>query len=444
MVSPTHKAGEVIPPEPFSLLGGSCSECLPGINQWTMPMQARGRRRSGPLLRPALRRRARLGGQRLRLRARGGRLGRAEPQRADDERALGGLLGRPRPRGALAGQPAALPAAPTRGGHAFADLYLRDASGALTPLITAEPPHRDAGSLNPNRLIVRFAAANAGPAGAFEHLAFEANDALTGAGGGHRAGGAGSERRRTAMLAGQLQPLRVVGRAASPRQRAARQRGGGGRGGDRLRAPAQRDPLRLRIGQRRQRGLRGRRARSSGARKKPATSTPAPAARRPSRCKGRRAAKKANRSPRGPASSPPPRTARGCCSATARSTRCDEGAEAYLPAADLTEDEGGLHQGGFQGILGANPALSRVYFVDTAALSGENAEHRSPQPGEDNLYLWEAGTTSFIGTLLAGDNGFSVQRRLGAWKANPATRTAQTSADGALPGLHEQGAADRL
>ncbi len=53
MVSPPQKAGEVIPPEPSTQLGGSCGDCLPGENTPTMPMQSTARRELGALPRPA-------------------------------------------------------------------------------------------------------------------------------------------------------------------------------------------------------------------------------------------------------------------------------------------------------------------------------------------------------------------------------------------------------
>ena len=49
---------------------------------------------------------------------------------------------------------------------------------------------------------------------------------------------------------------------------------------------------------------------------------------------------------------------------------------------------------------------SHVYFIAKGVLSGENAEHNSPTPGQDNLYVWQEpssvypqGHTAFIATL---------------------------------------------
>lgn len=112
----------------------------------------------------------------------------------------------------------------------------------------------------------------------------------------------------------------------------------------------------------------------------------------------------------------------------------NEAGDEYHQSADLTLDEGNIHQGGFQGILGAAEDLSRVYFVDTKALTGENAEHKSPNENggeEDNLYVWNKAQTKFIGTLVAGDGAFAAGNfSYGAWQASPSLRTAQVSRDG--------------
>lgn len=92
---------------------------------------------------------------------------------------------------------------------------------------------------------------------------------------------------------------------------------------------------------------------------------------------------------------------------------------------DLSEGEGG-----FLGISGASEDLSRIFFVDTAMLSGENPEHNSPLLGKPNLYAWSGGTTVFIGTLRDGDNKHGLGSPLGAWKAYSTGRTAQASPDG--------------
>ncbi len=103
-------------------------------------------------------------------------------------------------------------------------------------------------------------------------------------------------------------------------------------------------------------------------------------------------------------------------------------AEAYIEMADLTEG-----QGGFKGVAGTGEEageLSRVYFVDTAALAGagENERHESPQAGGDNLYFWQEGASPrYIATLSTVDDGSSF---LNTWAPSPADRTAEASPDG--------------
>lgn len=92
--------------------------------------------------------------------------------------------------------------------------------------------------------------------------------------------------------------------------------------------------------------------------------------------------------------------------------------------ADLTEGEGG-----FEGTLGASDDLSRVYFVDSEALTpaaGENANGEHAEDGKKNLYLAEGGSTTFIGILSSADNPVEA----GAWRASPGSRAAQVSPDG--------------
>jgi hypothetical protein len=94
----------------------------------------------------------------------------------------------------------------------------------------------------------------------------------------------------------------------------------------------------------------------------------------------------------------------------------DEGTE------DLT---GG--QGSFEGLLGASEDLSRVYFVDTEALtppSEENAIGEHAEAGKPNLYLSDDGDRTFIGIL----DGSQLDAR--NWEPSPARRQAQVSPDG--------------
>jgi len=88
--------------------------------------------------------------------------------------------------------------------------------------------------------------------------------------------------------------------------------------------------------------------------------------------------------------------------------------------------------GGFEGLVGKSEDLSRIYFVDTEALTPpteENAGGEAAQAGEPNLYLWEEGAVRFIAALLPDDNNTGVGK-LGVWRAAPGDRLAQASADG--------------
>ena len=73
----------------------------------------------------------------------------------------------------------------------------------------------------------------------------------------------------------------------------------------------------------------------------------------------------------------------------------------YDVAAARCEADLSKGHGGFQGILGAPADLSRVYFVDTAVLSGEEEPERRTRPsGRAQPLLPPQGATTFIATLL--------------------------------------------
>jgi hypothetical protein len=96
--------------------------------------------------------------------------------------------------------------------------------------------------------------------------------------------------------------------------------------------------------------------------------------------------------------------------------------------ADLTEGEGG-----FEGILGQSEDLSRVYFVDTAVLTGEeeNDHGAKAQAGKPNLYAWNEGESAFVATLDPQDRAISAgNATAGTWLAPPVQRTAQASPEG--------------
>jgi hypothetical protein len=98
---------------------------------------------------------------------------------------------------------------------------------------------------------------------------------------------------------------------------------------------------------------------------------------------------------------------------------------ASASCSDLTQGHGG-----FKGIAGQGRDLSRVYFVDSAVLPGENKRREEAEPGEPNLYLYEAGTgTHFIATLAPLDGG-GGNENLNDWAQAPGARTAEASPDG--------------
>jgi hypothetical protein len=96
---------------------------------------------------------------------------------------------------------------------------------------------------------------------------------------------------------------------------------------------------------------------------------------------------------------------------------------------DLTADESGVPQGGFQGLVGQSEDLSHVYFVDTAVLTEKaNEQGEEAQAGKNNLYAWNEGSTVFVATLLPKDN--AVASGGGDWGDFPSARTAEASPQG--------------
>ena len=86
-------------------------------------------------------------------------------------------------------------------------------------------------------------------------------------------------------------------------------------------------------------------------------------------------------------------------------------------------------KGGFLGILGQSEDLSHVYFLDTAVLSGAeaNSEGEVAGAGQLNLYAWQGGTTRFVARLVGQDNTSELSSD---WVLSPAARTAQASPGG--------------
>jgi hypothetical protein len=417
MVSPTQKGGEVIPPEPFTQLGSSCGDCLPGENYATQPMQSssdgesvlyEGQPFSGGL--------AAGGNEYVAERSTGGWAsqslssptitGRYEAFSPDLSR---GIL--------FQGSPALSPEAPARGGSAFGNLYLRQ-GGEMQPLITEEPPNRD-----PGNFAIRFGGANAGTASspAFEHVAFAADDALTAAVPGIAPAAPEVEApfQNNCLIdancnlyewaSGQLRLVNVLPGNAGTASNAVI---GSGELLDHQQAPDVDHAI----------SDNGSRifwsseetghvyVRIDG---KETLEVPGP----------------------GSFLTASPDGSKVLLS-DGQVFELNGAENGYEASADLTLDEGHVHQGGFAGILGAADDLSRVYFVDTGALTGEgkeNANGEHAEEGKHNLYAWHEGALGFIGKLRFGsqeDNGFGLVGHFGAWKPSPTNRTAHVSADG--------------
>jgi DNA-binding beta-propeller fold protein YncE len=429
MVSPAQKTGEVIPPEPGSNLGGSCIECLPGQNKRAMPMQTapdgeavayEGQPFSGGLA--------------------------AGPNEYISERSASGwgtdslsspLFSSNSGQGYWAFskdlsrsvvfqiEPTLSPEAPVRGERGYPNLYLREEEGTLQPLVTEEPPNR-----GPGLFQILFAGANAGGtlSPAFEHLIFEANDALTGVVPGIAPQAPEADGECTFGSAscnlyewsgGELALVNVLPGNGAAAQNAVL---GSGRllieGNSQLQAPdvdhaISDDGSRIFWSEEKSGQVY---VRVDGVK---TLEIPGP-----------ESCKKST-----------PLSQRACfltASADGSAVLLSDGqiyelngtGEAYEAGPDLSEGPGD-----FKGILGTSEDLSQIYFIDTEALteSGEeNANDEHAEAGELNLYGWSEGEVAFIGRLLAGDNGFGLEGRFGAWKTSRPNRTAQVSPDGGL------------
>jgi hypothetical protein len=429
MVSPPQKTGEVIPPEPVGALGGSCSDCLPGQNKQIMPMQATadgeavlyegqpffGGLAAGP--------------------------NEYVSERSPEDWGDAESLSTPTTTGSFEAfssdlsrsvlyqvDPPLSPEAPTRGGEPFPNFYLRSADGQLQPLITVEPPQREPGipSQFDNRLRIRYAGANAGATltPEFSHLIFEANDTLTEAVPGIAPAapevGAGDECTFVDCnlydwSEGQLRLVNVLPKNTSAATDAVL---GSGRlltDSPQYEAPnvdhaISDDGSRIFWSEE-----------GNGEVYVRVDSTKTLNIPGPGSCKGS-----------------VPANNRACfLTASADGSKIllsngqiyelQESPEAYVQNGDLTEGKGG-----FEGILGASEDLARVYFIDTADLTGseENANEEEAEGGELNLYAWDDGSITFIGVLFNTDNQLGVSARYGAWKAAKPNRTAQVSPDG--------------
>jgi hypothetical protein len=430
MVSPPQKSGEVITPGPNSGLGGSCGACLPGESKPQMPMQSapngesvlyEGQPFSAGLaagLNEYISTRSQVGWG-LRTLSSSSTTGVWQAFSPDLSR---GVL--------YQVNPPPSPEAPTRGGEAFANLYLTEAAGTVQALITEEPPNREPGEQgaggHPFR--IRYGGANSGTAlvPAFSHVVFEANDALT------------NSVPAVAPPAPEVKPniecaehsecdlyewnagrVRLVNVLPGNDVAASKAVIGSGRIENLTlgyEAPNVTNAIsadgRFVFWSTEETG-------ESYVRVDGVTTLALPG---PGTCKESE-----------------PVAARTCFLTASRDGKrallsdgqlleLNESATAYEPTYDLSQGNGG-----FQGILGAAGDLSVVYFVDTAVLTsrGEhnlNGEHA--EAGAPNLYVWAGGATHFIGRLLPSDDQIGTQTHFGVWKASISDRTAQVSTDG--------------
>jgi hypothetical protein len=432
LVSPAQKIGQVFPREPFSAFG-SCSECLPGVTIQMMPMQSTP---DGEALlyegQPFSLGLASGANEYLAKRGAGGwgteSLSGPTFQNisAQGYAAFSADLS----RGVIyQANPPLTPDAPGRGGLAFANLYLR-AGAALTPLILEEPPNRPPGTPGAEQdpFQVRYAGANPGStlSEAFTHVAFEANDALSGPTGVAPAAPAVGPNEKCAFLgsscnlyewvAGQLRLVNVLPGNEDAAGEAVI--GSGRLLSNALSAPTEFPNVERAVSADGSRIFWSDQESGHVYARVGGTETlevPGPAL-----CK-----------------ESVPAAERACFqTASVDGSRVllsdgslyelDGASSAYEPVADLTEGEGS-----FEGILGTSEDLSRIYFVDKAALSEEaNANGEQAEGGKFNLYLWEEGETTFIGRLDGSDNLQATNGHYGAWKGAGPDRLAQVSADG--------------
>jgi hypothetical protein len=71
----------------------------------------------------------------------------------------------------------------------------------------------------------------------------------------------------------------------------------------------------------------------------------------------------------------------------------------------------GAEKADVQGVVRVSQDGSHVYFVAVGVLTGENAEHHSPEAGADNLYVYDTVTekTVFVATLLTPEEEATLQ-----------------------------------
>jgi hypothetical protein len=408
MVSPSAKSGEIFPPETSGELGGTCIKCLPGEERPKMPMQPSPDGSS--VVYEGQPFHAGLGSESNEYLARRDALsgwtteGLSRPEYRTvplDEQATGFVaFSGDLSRGVIVqGEPSLAPDAPPN----FPNLYLWQGAATPQPLITKVPPNRASGT-GPTGLRVVYGGANSGTASSasFSHVAFEANDALTGATTVAPAAPAvGIAEHDLYEWSGGL--LRLVN--VLPGNEAAASNAVIGSGHLLEQNPGAEGPVfDHAISADGNRIFWTDKASGKLYVRIDATET------------------------------------REIPDAGGYLTASTDGAKVLLSdghiydlETDTTTDlTAGF--GGFQGSLGAAEDLSRVYFVDTETLTPpgqENANGEHAEAGNNNLYAWHQGATTFIGALHPSDNrAFGAPERMGTWKPSPSQRTSQVSQDG--------------
>ena len=442
MVSPVQKLGEVFAPEPSGHLGGSCTECLPGINDLTLPMQPTP---DGDALayegQPFSTGLAPSRNEYVSRRSGGGWVTQGITPPLGAAGALSGFkaISPDLSRGVLFQSERNLsPEAPSgENGKSYNDLYLWQAgepAPALRPLVTQKPPHRipDLPQAS-NGFELAFAAGNSGTAAvpAFDHLVFEANDALTDeipgiapAAPEVEAGACGGQSEGTGFtegdcnlyewVGGQLRLINVLpgnttaathavigsgrrlakipGSESYPGSQAADVDHAVSAGGERIFWSDEQGQVFVRID-----GMETKEIHDPGQ----------------------------------------------------FLTASVDGSRVLLSDGCLYSVEAescvslGPNPSAFRGILGASEDISRIYFVDTEALaagaqagsctaveSEEEKEGKVPAGTGCNVYAYDHGSVKFVATLFERDNNLGLNATYGAWKAARSNRTAQVTPDG--------------
>jgi len=402
LVSPVPRMGEVWPPEPGPRggMGGTCKACIPGWNARKAPMQASPDGNSvtyeGDPFFPGL---ASEANSYLSRRAEGGwqTTGLSEPQfEAQVFKAFSSDLSKAI---LLQAEPPLTAQAPP----GYADLYLREEGKGLSTLITTKPPARSPGGGEAQAFKVTYAGANAGTeaAPAFSHVVLQANDALTEAVSGIAPKAPAVKASETDLYEWSGGQLHLVNVLPGNEKAAANAVIGSG----------------LLLIQSENENLNFDHAISDDGSRVFWSTKPA----------GQVFIREG-----GTATTKVPDPGKFLTAAADGSkVLLSDGMVYDLEAKTLTDLTNGA--GGFEGMAGTSEDLSRIYFVDTEALTPpeeENANGEAATKGKFNLYLSEEGALSFIGRLAALDGNTGGVASVGTWLPAAGNRLAQATADG--------------